>query len=660
MRLKAIPLWEQYIEKLVLGLLLLLLMFVIVWEIISVPNNQDVRIGDGSRTLAPGEINAALLERASQIRALQGDEQPPHPGLDLTPLENEKPIAPELARIIQGGVSGGTSLARTAPTVASAIMPSGKRERAIWYEPSLPAVAMQSSVQLFHDELTDDARAEFASEFDALLGVDQNEVNWTIPVGVIDMTAVRAEFSGSDDSRDSIPPYWRDETYPIVDVRFERETLLADGGWSDAQEVMPLLGALTFRDDVEDYESGALGMEEDDLKDASLELRDQLLDSLAVPKLQTDILQPRFYDTEFAVAADFLRNPEGASASGEIDLAIIKAEERFYRMSTQLEQMRVELEKLGGELDPPSGDQNRGSGQDSGRGGRGGRGGGSGSGGGGNGGVSGGGGGRTAGRGGGGGQNSGQDSANDKARIRMTKELRSMEEALERQLAVLPEDHPLRTGATGEALASRMVDVDGDETIFVWAHDPTVKGGETYRYRCTAEFYNPFFTRDFQLQPQQQELALQPAMSTLESDWSDPVTIDSGVKYFVTDASIGANGELGKVTIEVFKSEAGRQWSYEFDLQPGDLLGSERPRNSSGETKMIDFATDYMLVDVVPVSDSESAEGVGVLLQRVGDAEWICRYPDVDRDDSARAALELDVRRAESADAAAGTTATDG
>ena len=71
MRLKSIPLWEQYIEKLVLGILLICLLVVIVFQVIGAPNVQDVRrVGGGSTSLSPGELNAALIADAATVRVL--------------------------------------------------------------------------------------------------------------------------------------------------------------------------------------------------------------------------------------------------------------------------------------------------------------------------------------------------------------------------------------------------------------------------------------------------------------------------------------------------------------------------------------------------------------------------------------------------------------
>ena len=70
MRLKAIPLWEQHIEKLVLGLLVIALLAVVVLEI-SAPNAMEVRVDGSSKTLSPAQLNQELIDYAQKVRLAQ-------------------------------------------------------------------------------------------------------------------------------------------------------------------------------------------------------------------------------------------------------------------------------------------------------------------------------------------------------------------------------------------------------------------------------------------------------------------------------------------------------------------------------------------------------------------------------------------------------------
>ena len=644
MRLKSIPVWEQYIEKLVVAVLLIALLLVIVWEVISAPNASEVRVDGSTTTLSPSELNQAMIDYAQKVRLAQADSAPP---MEAPPAPDEvQMISPELARIINGEAVRSRALAATTPKVAFAMMSSGKREGALFYQPSLPALVMTPEVQLFHDELTSAALEEFGDQ----PGLDSTDISWTIPVAQIQMASIRDEFDAADATRDAIPPYWRDGTYAIVDVLFERSEQAADGTWSEPELVAPLANARTFRDEISGFSGGMSTMTLDEQGEAKLALREDLLDSLAIPQLQTDIVHPLFYETEYAAAFDFLRDPTGLNGESlEDELEVLKLEDQCIKQKSRVANALAELEKMGGPLDPPKDDPERGSGGDgNGRGGRGDSGRGSGSGG-----VSGGGG--SVSGGGGGGRTTGGDSdrgssgpsATDKRRISKTLQLRSYERQLEKlleRLKALAPDSDLFGGAEGTTDLT-MVNVNTDEVIMAWAHDPQIELSSTYRYRCTAQFYNPFFTREFQLEPAQKSLAENPVMLTVTSDWSDPITITSGISIFVTDAKPAAGDQLAQAKIQVFMVDSGEPWSETYTLTPGDILGREE-RASSQSGKTLDFTTDWYLVDVITVGDGASAQ-TKVVLQRVGNPnELVFHDPAVDSESSERDYLLMQERRA--------------
>jgi uncharacterized membrane protein YgcG len=643
MRLKAIPFWEQYIEKLVVVVLLIALLVIIVWEVISVPNVTEVRVDGSSETLSPSELNQAMIDYAQKVRLAQADSAPP---MAVPPSPSEvQMISPELAMIIEGRTVPSRVLAATTPNVAFAMMSSGKRDGAIFYEPTLPALVVSPEVQLFHDELTSAALEAYGDE----PGLETTDISWTIPVARIEMASIRDEFDAADATRDPIPSYWRDGTYAIVDVLFERSELASDGTWSSPEAVAPLANARSFREQVSSFPGELSSMNIDEQGDAKLALREELLDSLAIPQLQTDIVHPLFYETQFAAAFDFLRDPNGLNGESlESELEVLKLEDQCIKQRSRVANLLAELEKLGGPLDPPKDTPDRGSGSDSGRGGRGDSGRGSGSGG-----VSGGGG--SVSGGGGGGRTTGGDSDransdtsnNDKRRISKTAQLRNYERQLEKlleRLKALAPDSDLFGGTEGTTDLT-MVNVNTDETIMTWAHDPQIELGSTYRYRCTAQFYNPFFTREFQLENVQRDLATDPVMYTVTSDWSDPITITSGISIFVTDAKPAANGQLAQAKIQVFMMESGEPWSETYTLTPGDILGREE-RASSKSDKVLDFSTDWYLVDVVSVGDGENARTKVVLQQMGNPTELVFHDPAVDSESSERDYLLMQERRA--------------
>ena len=583
------------------------------------------------------------IEYAQKVRLDQADSAPP---MAVPPSPSEvQMISPELAMIIEGETVPGRVLAATTPNVAFAMMSSGKRDGAIFFEPTLPALVMSQEVQLFHDELTS---AALEAHGDAP-GLESTDISWTIPVARIEMASIRDEFDAADATRDAIPSYWRDGTYAIVDVLFERSEQASDGTWSSPEEIAPLANARSFRDQVSSFPGELSSMSLDQQGQAKLALREELLDSLAIPQLQTDIVHPLFYETQYAAAFDFLRDPNGLNGESlEGELEVLKLEDQCIKQRSRVANALAELAKIGGPLDPPKDTPDRGSGSDSGRGGRGDSGRGSGSGG-----VSGGGG--SVSGGGGGGRTTGSDSEggksnsnnNEKLRIRKTAQLRSYEQQLQKLLDRLKElapDSDLFGGTEGTTDLT-MVNVNTDETIMTWAHDPQIELGSTYRYRCTAQFYNPFFTREFQLEPVQVDLATEPVLLTVTSGWSDAITITSGISIFVTDAKPASNGQLAQAKIQVFMMESGEPWSETYTLTPGDILGREE-RESSKSDKVLDFSTDWYLVDVISVGDGANASTKVVLQQMGNPTELVFHDPAVDSESAERDYLLMQERRA--------------
>ena len=74
MRSKTTPIWEQHIEKGVLGLMLILLLVILFLGLTGAPNQVDVRVSGQSQSLSPGELNDVILAEASKIRAKQTPE----------------------------------------------------------------------------------------------------------------------------------------------------------------------------------------------------------------------------------------------------------------------------------------------------------------------------------------------------------------------------------------------------------------------------------------------------------------------------------------------------------------------------------------------------------------------------------------------------------
>src|SRR5690606_1995244 len=69
------------------------------------------------------------------------------------------------------------------------------------------------------------------------------------------------------------------------------------------------------------------------------------------------------------------------------------------------------------------------------------------------------------------------------------------------------------------------------------AHDLTVERGKTYRYRLRARIGNPLFMQEGMQPVQRAELHNRLSRTTPWSDWSQPVTVDTGQRFFLVRAT---------------------------------------------------------------------------------------------------------------------------
>jgi len=190
-------------------------------------------------------------------------------------------------------------------------------------------------------------------------------------------------------------------------------------------------------------------------------------------------------------------------------------------------------------------------------------------------------------------------------------------------------DRPARPGfdADLDEPASEQPEDNPDE-IKVWAHDLTVQPGRTYRYRVVVTVRNPLF-RKTRVAPQQKEenydrLTLGPAQAeltatanpdseTAEGVWSDPVTIDPELFYFLL------RGQTRTALVEVWRVFDGRWRNAEFQVSPGDPIGGVAQLDIEGETIALPMQADDIAVDIV----SSAGGGLGG-----GNSELIVAAPD--------------------------------
>ncbi len=154
-----------------------------------------------------------------------------------------------------------------------------------------------------------------------------------------------------------------------------------------------------------------------------------------------------------------------------------------------------------------------------------------------------------------------------------------------------------------------------EEPLQFWAHDENIQPGETYKYRIRLGVFNP--------------IADSPKLNSAFIDykdtvilWSefmetDPVDIPDRLYFFAKDIREAAN----TVNVEVFKYAMGYWYRKEFIVECGEVIGKvdepelNKPKKSDKDDRssdkdepehipeLVDFRTNVMMVDAVPVED---------------------------------------------------------
>ncbi len=611
MKIKGIPIWEQHVEKFVLGGFGLVLLGVGAMQVLTSPHDVSLE----NRTAGPDEIEAALRSRADAVASKLSENASP-PSL----IDGEIPAGAldAFRAALDGGVSPRRALPSTAPALAASILPS---EAAVdagrFYEPSFVAPRM-TAVRQESDTLDETVLAQFPEIAEIFKGsMDApdaaKDITWMVPLAQIDLDAWREEIRkaqlNAKPPQLAIPTLWYNDALWLVDVVFERQERVGGGAggqvaWGEPSTVGVLPGYFTFRKEMEKADVG---------------LRDEVFRLLSQKDKVLQILQPEFLPTKgdtFSPALVVGSREEAGSAGDTPELRRLK--QQFSRKVVERDRTFAEVKDLGGPCEPKGNDERDRRRDDDDRGTSGGSGGG------------GGGGARSPGGGGlgggfsGGKNNSGRSKEDDEKCIRLTRRWKELDEQVRR----LEEDIRRLSPDASLGAKSGVLDLAKDETLTIWAHDIWVKPGATYRYRCRVEIYNPFFARKRQLLPEQQPLSDRFVLASATSAWGDPVLVEPPVRFFVTDANeSGGRLGLGNAKIELYRFVDGQRRTETIYVQPGDRVGTVVERRREGTS--IDFSTDWFVVDIVE-DGGDRQRGGHVLLRRADDPTIVVRVPASD------------------------------
>jgi hypothetical protein len=597
MKLKGINHFEQHVEKILLGLAVVIALGVVALQFLTAP---EFKVGGSS--LPPDRIDAELKKKAGSIQGMLSSG-----GVSLDDVQAPT-VAPDFERSLRADVAPQKSLVATSPNFNGRLVKAaGGSAVESWYQvPVLPPLQMEGVIETA-DALPADA-AKLAKEVSQVVAARPDfatvdgprDIVWTTPYARLDLKALRAAFAASDASADppraAVPSLWYQDSPHIVDVVFERRERGADGSWG-APAVVPV-----FADRSEELNFRPR------LANAPIELRDDVFGLLGNESNQREVLQPGFYATingAFVSPSVEAEESAGAAAAAAGDQAAarrrLQKRTELQRKQRQADALKLELDKLGGMWDEEAErrrekeekDRKK---EDS---------------------KSGGGGGGLPGGGGGGlggsmsGKNN-QDEANAAREEKKRQQDRKTKSALMRKLlaeiAAIEKDLGMEPTTTATAAgAPKLASMD---EILVWGHDMEVVPGRTYQYRCVARAYNPFFGKGNQLVRDQDASGIAAAftLDSVASDWSAEITVSPKVRFFVSRSTL-ADGSLGAGTaqVEVYVLQGGKWRREEFSVQPGERIGAPE---GEGQAE-VDFTTDFFLVDIVEDLDPKRTTGSG-------------------------------------------------
>lgn len=530
MKIKGISIWEQHVERIVLGVAGLVFLSFTVLQFIGDPNAMKV----GGETYSPGDVNERLETQAEQIVTRLA----PTAG---SPVKIDEPdtVFDRFREEIGAGVSPDETLVATLHPVniiggSDPIGPALKP----YVVPQLPAPDTLVHRQYF-DALVPEVVTNYA-ELQPRFPEEPYDLTWVTPAAMFDLSQVNEQLrQPGPDGELVIPTKWYNNRLPILSVKVEREELV-DGVWTNQTMLDPIPGQWSL-DAVIDGPIDALA-------------RKSILDVVSDQVVQGDIVQPEFYVTrnaswsppdpdeeELIIDEDELDDDEA--------LRIGNLRRRLAKLKSRRDALWKKLNEIGGPLDELPEDDKK---KDGGRGSSGG--------------------GDDGLMGGGGDQGGLKDPSgskkdeNLKERYRLTKIFRRVEQQvqdLETELARLT-DVPLDDEITEDQPG--LLDAD---RLLIWAHDLDVTPGGTYRYRFTVEMFNPLFARKLNLVDEQMHLAENIRLESPPSEWSVPLRAEGMLRVFVTRATaandsrrrVTSGRDPGGGTAEVFRFHDGRWWS---------------------------------------------------------------------------------------------------
>jgi hypothetical protein len=593
MKLKGISTVEQHIEKIVLGVVVVILLAVVSLQFLYEPNQIEA----GGKTIAPQEVFGQLETDVNKLRAAVDDPNPPLPDVETPSLISE----------LDRALEPDSGLPRDL-NVAFGKVPHIGGDESIGPIADGPIMAMTIA-----EPISPTAYSQWVTT-DPFVVEDNEELAAYMPaeqpydtVGVSVETTVDGELTlqflrEGDSEHRPIPATWWRSGVAVLMVVTERQELGHDGQWSASQPVTQFPGAFDILE--------AVGM---DTKPTPLELREIVQ---AAMEEAEDIVRPGYIPQiagpEWEAPTEALERDQQYANMSDVDLLRAKRKTAKVAIARLEEQIKAQPDPGGrsGGRDPGFNPMISNPGKGGGR--------------------------------------SGGGNTQDKAERERRKEERrvsNLNRQIDNKLGQI-EDYETQLSDLGFPVASdedNQVDTEpvldqntdrqflGNPSYRVWTHDLDVVPGVVYRYRMQVKVNNPIYGKERSLDENVGDdlsLAAQAYASSPWSAWSDPVMVGRESYLFMSNAEqsrrVGGGinvigGRSARVSAEVYHMYYGHYRRGSTTLEPGDIAYAE-VRVPEGlylfDTETVPAEVAYDLLGVT--GDDQFGKPRGTQLSRIG------------------------------------------
>jgi hypothetical protein len=528
MKLKGVNPIEQHIEKIVLGVILILLLGVISMQFVMRPNDIDV----GGRAVSPDQVYSVLESRATQLQSQLSDLSPQLPELESVDLVDRYDRAFNEASgsivALSSPLGEGVSIAGTTGTTIDLPIDKNGPVQALRVPMTGQPVAASQWATL------DPYAAVLVPEYESFVPAAQ-------PFDFASVT-VEANFSGkdlesallgNDGNGNGIPRrFWASTGIALLGFEAERQMLLSDGSWGSAEPIVtPPHTPMPINAVQED--AGLIDLSTVVNNAASV------VDQVARPAFP-----PTISGAEWTPPSERVESDDSSMTEVE-------------RIQRNLERKQRELASLDDAPDPRT-STGRGRGNQS-----------------------------TTTRD----PSRTQPSNRTRDRIeKLRKEIKELEDELKELGVDIEDDRPSRRSRTSRADVKSILEEESVD-LWAHDLGVESGATYRYRTRVVVNNplfrKNSELDPDDEAQ---QAMAREPFSRGDWSDWSEPVVVGAEEYFFVTNADIGGGAAVTgpRATVDLYKMHYGHYRKSTIQLTPGDVL--EKTASMSGDLLYFDTA----------------------------------------------------------------------